>query len=155
MKFEIVFNENEPQKALDVYHSIKVIYDDIHLFSKNGGGDGILCIENTYLEVDFDIESKRVCGISGYIGKKNKLKTEPLFEPLNYQSGILYIKSKEPCTQGVGYSYKMPNKICYDPKNKILSIGITNKDFIVYKILDNVFVYTKDNNLLGIIISDI
>lgn len=160
-KHKVAFkvDENVPQKAIDVYHSIKVYYDksdDYHgLSSVNGGGDFSLYLDDSYLSLDFDIESKRVGNFGGMFCLDKAIKKQ-INLPNKIISGILLVKTNADFISGTGWRIKFKLKPCFDNKTKVLQFGNCNSKKPLYKVLSNVYVQlSSKGSLKGILINNL
>lgn len=107
--FEI--DKNTSKKALEVYHSIKIYYDNRDgynsLNSENGGGGFSLYLEDSYICFDFDIETKRVSNFGGMFNL-NEVKDKLILLPKEIVNGILIVKTDYNFISGSGWRISIP-----------------------------------------------
>lgn len=133
----------------------KCVYDELSIYTLGNNADGSLAINNTYLTIDFDIFSKRVFGISGFIGEINDLPKKEAEEINVLSDAELFVETNSDFLPGIGYSFCFDGNMSYDPKKKYFKIisetsgSIENK---WYRIANNIFVALGNNKLLGIVV---
>ena len=145
IKFEFKAYDND--KLKNVYCDIKVKYhqEDKCLYSVNSGGIGMLEIENSNVIINFDLETKRVCGIDGYIGDLN-LIPKVNFRAINSQkSGVLYVNADENFINGVAYEFRFNYHVKYDSNHQTLILGEFDDKCEIYQILKNVYVQLDEH----------
>ena len=140
IKFKFVEYDNDQLKG--IYNDIEVKYnkEDKCLCTLNGGGNGMLSIENTNIILNFDLETKRICGIDGYIGDIKLIKNSRLPKIVAEKSGILYVSTNEIFCSGIAYEFKFDGNVKYDSINKTLVIGKYDNKKQIYHILKNVYI---------------
>ena len=145
---DIKFNlkEYENDKYKEVYSHIKVKYnkEDRSLYTINAVGNGMFAIENSDIIINFDLESKRICGISGYIGDLDLIKNIDLPSISTLKSGILCADTNGMFISGVAYEIKFDYKIRFDRKNNYLVIGDFNQKDEIYRTLENVYLQLNE-----------
>jgi hypothetical protein len=157
MEFKFKFEQDEPQRALDIYLDIKVIYvaQDSALKSLGGGCGTLLMFNETALGLGFDAESRRVCGVGDYLGDIKKIQKGIIVKPKKFSSGILYVVSDEVFNEGCGYRCDIDKTILFDERNNNLQIGIFDQQKLCYRFLKNAYCQIENCELQGIIITDI
>ena len=159
MNFKFRFNSDEPEKALETYHSIAVKYlpDEFSFCSYNGGGNCALETQVGYLCIEFDFESKRVGGISGLLGNIKKCMETEIELPTAVIDGILYVENGLiTFEKGVAYQFDFSGKVYFNASSKRLCIGSYNAAKQAFRILKNVYVQLdKDGNLTSMLLTDI
>lgn len=141
-KIKFKFKEYDNTKLKNVYSEIEIKYNQEYkcLYSVNGGGNGMLEIENSNVIINFDLETKRVCGIGGYIGDLD-LIPKVSFRIINSQkSGLLSVNADENFINGVAYVFSFNQDVKYDSKHRILIFGEFNDKYATYQILKNVYI---------------
>lgn len=117
-EIRFAYKTEEPPRHMAVYQDIQVICvredDDAIGLVCNGGGNCTLCTGIAYIGIDFDIESRRICGISGFLGRLKNCEVKAMEKPHKFQDVILYVDSDENFRQGIGYSFAMPKQLYYD-----------------------------------------
>ena len=138
IKFE--FKKYDNDRSKNIYGDIKVAYNkkDKCLFTLNGGGNGMLAIENSNVILNLDLETKRICGIDGYIGDLSLKQKVNIPSFSSQESGILYAIANENFLSGIAYEFKFDGNIKYDSDNKILVLGEFDYKNEIYHILNNV-----------------
>jgi len=136
------FAEYNNDKLKSIYNNIEIKYNkkDMCLYTLNGGGNGMLAIENSNVILNFDLETKRICGIDGYIGDLNLIQNAKLSKITTRKSGILYVSTNENFLSGIAYEFKFGGNVNYDRENSILSLGEFDNTKELYCILKNVYV---------------
>lgn len=120
--------------------------------------NGSLAINNLYVTIDFDIITKQVIGISGFIGDIRKIKNISVGEIQCEKKAILIIEEEKNFVSGVAYNSGIEAKIFYDPKRECIVIladkleQINNKWYLIAK---NIYVAVKEGQLLGILVCPI
>lgn len=140
------FKNDDFDNIKQVYSNIVVSYisNDFSLYTNDGIGDSMLQPENSCITINFDLKTKRVCGLNGYVGDLSKLPRKTI-DFRNVDSGILYVDSNENFVHGIAYEFYYNSKMYFDKDNNILSIGEFSKDIKTYKILKNVYVQFNGN----------
>lgn len=149
------YKDDEEPRHMQVYHDIKVKYAGTCLFSKDGGGD---CTLYTGINgIDFDIESKRVGGVSSDIlCDLLDIESREILPPENFKDVILYVESNESFKAGISYNFDMPQSMYYDKNNKILQLGECDYTKPYLRFLHNAYAQLDENGYLqGIIVTDI
>lgn len=150
---EIYFKTDDNISSIKAYENIVVKYQDKSLFSINGGGNGIL-IADSGLELFFDLETKHIGGIGGYLGDLSSYISTNINLNENQESAVLYFDSKEEFLGAVAYSFRFNKNIQYDFINSILVFGeyVPNKK--LFKIFKNAFVQlSEQQELLCVLIT--
>lgn len=147
--FEIEKNVNS--KTLSAYQDIFVESENNELFCKNGSGGYSIYLNETYICLDVDIETKRVGSFGGiFYAQKNKA----LVIPSEFYTGILKLKEEpQNFIKGTGTHMDFSREIFYDKNNKILQFGILKKNCEVYKVFKNLYVQLdKNGQLVSVVI---
>lgn len=151
------FNNKEDKQTFDAYNNIDVKMDNesYSIFSVNGGGNCCL-ISDSGIEIFFDLESKRVGGLGGYLGSINNFKQTNISFFSSNQEGIVYVDNNEEFIPGVAYSFNFNDDILYDKTNKILLFGSYDEKLPIYKFLKNAYAQINNDGLLSaILVTDI
>lgn len=140
INFNFIGYDNDYLKK--IYSDIEIKYNekDKCFYTLNGGGNGMLAIENSDIILNFDLETKRISGLDGYIGDLKLIQKEKLPAINSKKSGILYVSSNEIFSTGVAYEFKFDGNIKFDDVNKILIIGEFDDKNDTYNILKNVYI---------------
>lgn len=85
LEFEIIGKENIATRS--VYH-----IEEESLMTYGGKQETSLCIENTYLTIDIDIDTGLVVGISGFLGDLKKNSSTEISD-FTFKKGMLIYKS--------------------------------------------------------------
>lgn len=117
--------------------------------------NGSLAINDLYVTIDFDIITKRVMGISGFIGDIRKIKKISVGEIQCEKRAILIIEEDENFVSGVAYNSGIEANIFFDPKRNCIVILAEKLEQINnnwYLIAENIYVAVKDGQLLGVLV---
>lgn len=116
--------------------------------------NGSLAIDDLYVTIDFDIITKRVMGISGYIGDISKFKKVSVGEIRCEENAILTIEENENFVSGVAYNSGIKANIFWDSERKCIVILAEKLERINnwYLIAKNIYVAVKDGQLLGVLV---
>lgn len=145
---------NVSGKTLSVYQDILVEWKDNGLYCSNGGGGYSIYLNQSYICLDADIETKRIQNFGGMCLNQ---KLKDLAIPTEFVVGILKLK-KEPSnfSVGIGTRIKFDKNIFYDKDKKILQFGDLKSNIKTYKVFKNMYVQLNDiNQITAIVISDI
>jgi len=153
LKFK--FSTDEQQKHLDVYQSIKIVYDGIYFDSVGGSCGTVLTLNDCTFGLGFDPESRRVCGFGDYVGNVERFSKGRIEKPQLVQSGILYVDSDKKFHAGVGYSLNFDKKVLFDKENNTIQFGKYDPHKICYRFLKNAYAQIENGKLQGIILTDI
>lgn len=151
------FNDKEDRQTYNTYNNIDVKMDNesYSIFSINGGGNCCL-ISDSGIEIFFDLESKRVGGLGGYLGSINNFKPSNISLSTANQEGIIYVDNNDEFIPGVAYSFSFNDDILYDKANKILLFGSYNEQLPTYKFLKNAYAQIDNGgSLSAILVTDI
>lgn len=116
--------------------------------------DGSLALENLYITIDFDISSKRVMGVSGYIGELANAERISFGEIDCVAEALLFLADDQNYVSGIAYETGFCGRAVWDPKKKyygIFRVDINQMEEW-YLIAKNMYVSVKDGELLGILI---
>lgn len=154
-KVKFYFLHDVSDREKNIYHGIKVVYDTDGLYTKDGGGNFALYLDDSYISVDFDIESSRVGNFGGYLNL-SEVTCTVLELPKNLISGILCVEKLENLLAGCGRRIDFSFDCKYDRKNCLMQFGLVDKNQTFYKFLGNAYAQlTADGFLQGILITDI
>lgn len=134
----------------------KVLYDskEKSLFTIGQMSNCSLAIENTYLTLDFDMETKKINGISGFLGEINLFKRGKA--RLNkIHDSIVLINSEQKFNVGVAYNFDICSDIFYDRENNMVYLENKEKIKIItqyFRVARNLYFACKQNELIGIYI---
>ena len=95
MKFEIIGTDNTIARSL-----YQVEEESLMIYGEKAGAS--LCIENTYLTIDIDIDTGLVVGISGFLGDLKKISSTEISD-FTFKKGMLIYKSTMHLEKGIGY----------------------------------------------------
>ena len=137
-KVNFFFNQDEQLNTLNIYHNIEIISNINELYAKDGFGNFSLYLRNSYLSLDFDIESRRICNFGGIINLSN-IGIEHIFFPKNIVNGILYVCGKNEFINGGSWRIEFMEKYVFDNKQSLLQIGIYNANEPCCKFLKNAY----------------
>ena len=119
MKFEIIGKENIATRS-------GYYVEEESLMTYGEEQKASLCIENTYLTLDIDIDTGLVVGISGFLGNlKNLLSTK--ISDITFKKGMLIYKSDICIEKGIGYDIGYKGKILFDKTKRMLVVLIENQ----------------------------
>lgn len=132
------------------------VYDkaEYSLHMENCCTDGSLAIDNLYATIDFDIASKRVMGVSGYIGELAKAE-KISFDEISCVAGArLFLEVDKTYASGIAYEIGFKGRTVWDPKKKYFAIIREDIRSVKewYFIANNICVAVKDGELSGILI---
>lgn len=155
-KFKI--KEMNPNDCLQ-YHKIKVCVEksqeEVYFFSENGDGNHSVYLQDRFFNFNVDSKTKNICSFEGEL-KTSDLKLVNLQMPKRIKDVVLSINSDENLQSGCGSYVRFKVKdICYDQAKKILQIGEINQWENVYKFLKNAFAQVKNDQLKGLMFTEI
>lgn len=154
-KVKFLFNTNQDNKTIDIYHKIQIVHKDNALFGINAGGGFALYLGESYISIDADVDSKRIENFGGEIVLEH-IKNASIKTPKKSVKGILYIDTNETLQKAMGWRIQFSKKRLYDKNNKILQIGKYNPNKVSYHFFKNAYAQlSKDGTLKGLIITDI
>ncbi len=154
-KVNFFFNQDEQLNTLNIYHNIEIISNINELYAKDGFGNFSLYLRNSYLSLDFDIESRRISNFGGIINLSN-IGIEHILFPKNIVNGILYVCDKNKFINGGSWRIEFMEKYVFDNKQSLLQIGIYNANEPCYKFLKNAYCQLDSlGNLKCLLISNI
>lgn len=142
MDFIIEEKDHETNKC-------EYLIDEESLMTFGESADCSITINNTYLTIDFDISSKKIVGISGFIGNVHKLPSVNT-EEIEYSDGRLLINSVKNFEKGIGYNFGIDGQIMYDKKKAVISIELDNKKNSKgqwYRIAKNIYALLENTEL--------
>ncbi len=119
LEFEIIGKENIATRS--VYH-----IEEESLMTYGGKQETSLCIENTYLTIDIDIDTGLVVGISGFLGDLKKISSTEISD-FTFKKGMLIYKSIMHLEKGIGYDIGYKGKILLDKTKRVIVILIENQ----------------------------
>lgn len=119
MEFEIIDKENIVARS--VYH-----VEEESLMIYGGKPGASLCIENTHLTMDIDIDTGLFVGISGFLGNlKNFSPTK--ISNITFKKGMLIYKNIQHLEKGIGYDIGYKGKILFDKTKGVIVILMENQ----------------------------
>ncbi len=155
MKREIKFKIENNNKISQLCTDVKVDYQDFSLFCKSDIG-GCSLVSDSGLELEFDVNSKQIGGIGGYIGVLPKPQLLDIQIHPNNKSCVLVIDDNEEYWSGIGYTFKFNPAVKYDKEKSILLFGEYSQENEIYQLLENAFVQLDEKmQLKSVIITDI
>ena len=119
MEFEIIDKENIAARS--VYH----VEEEI-LMTYGGKLGSSLCIENTYLTIDIDIDTGLFVGISGFMGNLKKISPTKISN-ITFKKGMLIYKNIQHLEKGIGYNIGYKGKILFDKTKGVIVILMENQ----------------------------
>lgn len=119
MEFEIIDKDNIIARS--VYH-----VEEESLMTYGGKLGASLCIENTYLTIDIDIDTGLFVGISGYLGNLNNISPIKVSN-ITSKRGMLIYKRNQYLEKGIGYDVGYKGKVLFDKAKKIIVIIMENQ----------------------------
>lgn len=117
-------------------------------------GDCSLLIGNTYLTLDFDIRTKKVIGISGFLSDLNKMERKEIALP-SYSFASLFVDSDMAFQPGIGYGMGMKVNVSYDMNKQIImleNLAYDGQEGDCYLISENIYVSMLNNAIINIYI---
>ena len=148
MKFKVCNSDNFGLS--EVYNDIEVKYSETDkcLCTPQGNCDGMLGVGGTGVILCFDIESKRVGGVTGYIGDLEKVEAVDVPEIIKYRDGLLLLDSSEVFAKGIAYEFDFHGLAKCDVKRKSMILGQFNFSQEIYRVLKNVYIQLDKNGAL-------
>lgn len=119
MEFEIIDKDNIIARS--VYH-----VEEESLMTYGGKLGASLCIENTYLTIDIDIDTGLFVGISGYLGNLNNISPIKVSN-ITSKRGMLIYKRNQYLEKGIGYDVGYKGKVLFDKAKEIIVIIMENQ----------------------------
>ena len=129
--------------------------DEYSLYTLGCNTDGSFVINKTYLSLDFNIDSKEVLGISGFIGDLYDLPSIDINGFTVKADAILIFDADEAFKPGIGYNFNYDGKVLYDAEKKCLCVLPIDKKTMpdeFYRISKNIFVALNNSMIECIII---
>ena len=144
LKFEIIGTDNTIAKSL-----YQVEEESLMIYGEKAGAS--LCIENTYLTIDIDIDTGLFVGISGFLGNINNISSTKVSN-ITPKRGMLIYKRYQHLEKGVGYDIGYKGEIFCDKAKKIIVILMENqpKSGEWFCVTDNINVLLNDGELCEI-----
>lgn len=145
---------NVSKQELDVNNKIKVEYKNEEFTTKNIG-DFSIYLNDSYLNFEVDIESKKIVGFSGIYPLKKYDKVNIVL-PSSFSKGILKVKENKKFMKGTGTRMNFDCNPCYDEKTQILIFGKFNNNQSYCQFLENGYIQLDEKDCLtSLIITDI
>lgn len=159
-KICFTYKEVESPRHMQVYHDIKVECvgedGDVRWLENNGGGDCTLCTGIAYIGLDFNIESRRVGGISDFLGELSGCESKRIESPHKFKDVILYVNGGKNFQHGCGYNFEMPKELYYDKESHILQFGECDGSKKYLRFLKNAYAQLdEDGHMKGFLVTDI
>ncbi|MGD9901534.1 MAG: hypothetical protein AB7S44_03245 [Spirochaetales bacterium] len=152
---KFLFNSNEGETKIDIYHKIEIAYKEDGLFCINGGGGFCLYLGESYINIGIDGNNKRVENFGGLFNLK-ETKNASIELPKKVVKGLLYVNSEKEFKDGFATRIVFSEKRLYDIKNKVLQIGEYDPNKLSLQFFKNAYAQlSKDGVLEGIIITGI
>lgn len=117
-------------------------------------GNCSLLIENTCLTLDFDITSKKIIGISGYLGNIGRVPNRNVIIP-EYEIASLFTDSKLVFQTGIAYKLMMGTNLFYDNKKRILLLEAKTRKAGMeqcFMIAENIYICLSEKHIIKIYI---
>lgn len=144
LEFEIV--EKEYIVARSIYH-----VEEESLMTYEGKPGASLCIENTYLTIDINIDTGCFVGISGFLGDLRNI-TSTKISDIKFKKGMLIYKNNQYLEKGIGYDIGYKGKILFDKTKGVIVILIKNQPQIGewFRVTTNIYVLLNYGKLCEI-----
>jgi hypothetical protein len=137
-KVQFFFNEDEQSNVLNIYNNIEITSNANELYAKDGDGGFSLYLGDSYLCLDFDTHSKRICNFGGTINLNN-LKIDCINLPKDFLKGILYVCEEKEFSHSGCWRIKFNETYIYDNRQSVLQIGEYNNSLQCCKFLKNAY----------------
>ena len=144
MEFEIIDKENITTKS--VYHA-----EEESIMTYGGKIDTSLCIQNTNLTLDIDIDTGFFMGVSGFTGSLKRVPSIKISD-ITFKKGILVYKKIEHLEKGMGYDIGYKGKILFDKTKKVIVILMETQPQIGewFCVTSNVYVLVNSGEMCQI-----
>lgn len=144
MKFRCIEEENI--SARSIYH-----VEEESLMTYGGKLGASLCIENTHLTIDLDIDTGLFVGISGFLGDLKNYPTTKISD-IVFKKGMLIYRNSKHLEKGIGYNVGYKGKILFDKTKGILVISMENQPQCGkwFRVTDNIYVLVSSEKLCEI-----
>ena len=130
-------------------------FDELSLYTEPFCTNCSIVIEKTHLTLDFDLYTKRILGLSGFVGELTKLSKTKIGNFTIVSDVKLFVDSSEKFVEGIGYELGSCGRLLYDDSCNAMRIVFEKRvsdSNQYYRVLDGVLVQLDQNELQEIVV---